>query len=298
MNRYLRETSGKKSHDRDLDCAVHLGEHFGGKMVNEITPEDITAYKIARAQDTAFPNLQLQDRTVKPATIAKELWLLSAAIKHANKEWGWKLENPVKGRVPVADPSAPKWLTAEEVGRLIAAVRRSPHLLDFIELGLNTGMRCEEMLALDWRRVDFDGRLVWFDSVDQKSGVPGSIPLNGTAAAVLRRRQDFRRVHCPTSPWVFCTADGERLEWIKATFRRAAERAGLKASPHSLRHTFASRLVQAGVPLRTVKDLCRHADIRTTMRYAFLSPDNTRSAIDILDSIHGAKAGDVPGKDK
>lgn len=280
MLAYLRDTTAKKSHQRDLYSATNLTEHFGGKLLSDIGPEQIAEYKRARRAPAATNPAA---KPAKDATIAKELLLLSAAVRHARSEWGWTIENPVSGRVPRMSKGQPKWLRPDEVEKLKAAVRRSQHLADFIELGLVTGMRCEEMLSLEWSRVDFGGRLILFDADDQKSGVPGSIPLNNRAIAVLRKREAYRRQYCNTSPWVFCTKSGERLQWIKRTFARAAARAGVKASPHSLRHTFASRLVQAGVPLRDVADLCRHADIRTTMRYAHLAPENTRRAIEVLD---------------
>ena len=287
MTAYLKDTASKKSHERDLGLALRLAEHFAGRDVNALTPTDIAEYKSMRRSATVHRIVDGRaiQKGIADSTIAKELWLLSGAIRHAREQWGWKIENPVSGRVPPARKSAPKWLTVEEVDRLKAAVRRSPHLVDFIELALNTGMRCEELLALEWRRVNFGTRTVWFDDTDQKSGIPGSIPLNQGALAVLRRRQDYRRQKCPDNPWVFCTTGQQRLQWIKRTFARAAARAKVKASPHSLRHTFASRLVQAGVPLRTVCDLCRHGDIRTTMIYAHLAPHNAESAIAVLDNI-------------
>lgn len=289
MLTYLTATKDKKSHDRDLDAAKHLAKHFSGKKF-PIAADLIASYKAQRALDPAFKvNRRRQTvKTISPATIAKELWLLSAAVAHCNTEHDWHLINPVSGRVPTPKRGAPKWLTVDQVEALRSAVSRSAHLLDFIELGLSTGMRDNEMLGLEWRRVDFGARIVWFDKDDQKAGVPGSIPLNESALTVLRHRQEFRREHCPKSPWVFCVKNGDRLGNIKKTFGRAAERAGIKASPHSLRHTFGSRLVQASVPILVVKDLMRHADVRTTLQYAYLAPDNTRDAIAVLDNFEAA----------
>lgn len=290
MLTYLKDTADKKSHARDLESATRLQAHFTGKAF-PIAAEDIAAYKRARAQQPAFKvNRRRKNMpTISQATIAKELWLFSAAIRHCNREYDWQLLNPVSGRVPTPKKAAPKWLTIDQVDALRGAVRRSQHLRDFIELGLATGMRTDEMLSLTWARVDFGARLVLFDIDDQKAGIPGSIPLNETALAVLRARQEYRRANCPKSEWVFCTRNAEspeagaRLGNIKKTFGRAAERAGLKASPHCLRHTFASRLVQSGVPILVVKDLMRHADVRTTLQYAYLAPENTRDAIAVLD---------------
>lgn len=271
MAAYLRETQSKRSHQRDLYSAANLNDHFTGRMIADLGPDDIAEYK--------------RKRPVKEATIAKELLLLSAAIRYANSEWGWGLPNPTSGRVPQPKRKAPKWLTEAQVDALLKAATgrtRAPHLLDFIELGLSTGMRRDEMLRLEWSRVDFKQKLIYFDTHDQKSGVPGSIPLNATALAVLKRRGSNGK----SKRWVFENQDGGRLQSLKHAFARACRIAQVEASPHSLRHTFASRLVQAGVPLRTVMDLCRHADIRTTMTYAHLAPENTRAAVALLDQIY------------
>lgn len=119
-----------------------------------------------------------------------------------------------------------------------------------------------------------------------------SIPLNDDAVRVLRRRQQLRRERGHDqpgheSPWAFAhKKDGSQIGAIKTSFYAAAAQAGLPdISPHTLRHTFAAWLVQAGVPLRTVCELCRHKDIRTTMRYAHLAPENTRDAVKVLDRL-------------
>src|SRR5262249_39719315 len=71
---------------------------------------------------------------------------------------------------------------------------------------------------------------------------------------------------------------------ITRTFHKTAKRAGLGVmGPHVLRHTFASRLVMAGVDLRTVQELMGHKSILMTMRYAHLSPDHKRAAMESLE---------------
>jgi len=77
-------------------------------------------------------------------------------------------------------------------------------------------------------------------------------------------------------PWLFRN--------FSSVFRRACERAGIEpCSPHTLRHTFASRLVMAGVDLRTVQELLGHKDIKMTLRYTHLAPAHKRAAIAALE---------------
>lgn len=286
---YLKDTPKKKTHDRDKASAHHLVEAWKGRLIHSLDAPDVRAYKDGRRAAT--------DRRgkVKPAaeaTIAKELLLLSAAIRHCNAEHGWNLPNPISGRVPQPRKREPRWLTREEAHALLKAarlVRRAPHLEDFISLGLATGMRRDEMLRLEWRRVDFDRGLILFGEDDQKKGVPGSIPMNDTARAVLIRRRAVIRRKDPDSEWVFLNRFGNRLGAIKTSFREAVSMAGLKrVSPHTLRHTFASWLVQADVPLRKVCELCRHEDIRTTMRYSHLAPHSAADDVKAIDRMFEA----------
>lgn len=297
---YLRATADKKSHGRDLDSARRLQEHFTGLVMTDITPQHVSDYKRKRKADAG----SRRGQQVGDATIAKELLLLSAAVSYANAEWGWGIPNPTTGRIPQPQKRAPRWLTEGEAQTLIAEARkrrRAPHIADFVELGLSTGMRRDEMLKLQWRRVDFGTRLVYFDSDDQKGGRPGSIPISDWALSVLKRRQAFRDEHCPRSPHVFCNRKGERLESVKSGFGRAVRDAELeRVTPHTLRHTFASWLVQKGVPLREVMDLCRHEDIRTTLRYAHLAPHASRHSLSAIDAIQSGfcQGGDSEDAEK
>lgn len=283
---HLKNTAHEKKHARDKACAAHLVAAWSGRLVHSLDAPDVRAYKEAR---------RAEDKPPADATIAKELMLLSAAIKDCNAEHGWDLPNPITGRVPQPRKREPRWLTPDEADALMKnarLVRRAPHLEDFIALGLATGMRRDEMLKLDWRRVDFERRIIRFGEDDQKKGVPGSIPMNDTAYAVLVRRRAVVKRKTPDSPWVFVNRFGKRLAAVKTSFGEAARMAGLKrVTPHALRHTFASWLVQSDVPLRKVCELCRHEDIRTTMRYAHLAPHAASEDAKAIDRIFQSRSG-------
>lgn len=289
---YLRDKVEKKSHERDITSAKALGKHFSGTVIADWVPQFIADYKTGRRA-----TISATGRRISDATIGKELMLVSAAIKHANLEWGWDLPNILKGRIPLGKVQKIRWLRWEESDAMLEKARlnyRAEHLADYIELGMATGMRPSEILFGEWDRVDFSQRLIYLNPDDQKGGFPGAVPLNETALRVLRSRLKFRLKHCPRSRWIFATKDGERIGSVKHSFASAASDAGVNdVSPHTLRHTFAARLVQSGVPLRTVCELCRHKDIRTTMRYAHLAPENAREAIKVLDRVSGFGQGDA-----
>ena len=83
--------------------------------------------------------------------------------------------------------------------RKAQSARRSPHLADFIRLGLNTGMRPGELLKLTWARVDLEMGLIYLDADDQKNGKLGSVPLNREAQTVMDARNRWRANFCPRS---------------------------------------------------------------------------------------------------
>ena len=84
--------------------------------------------------------------------------------------------------------------------------------------------------------------------------------------------------------YVFCDADEDRLGNIRKAFETAIHRAGIpRCLFHDLRHTYASRLVMAGVDLVTVKELLGHADIQTTMRYSHITEGHKKEAVRMLD---------------
>jgi len=79
---------------------------------------------------------------------------------------------------------------------------------------------------------------------------------------------------------VFAAADGGRLEDVKGAWRALVKAAAVKAFRfHDLRHTFASKLVTAGVDLNTVRELLGHGDIKMTLRYAHLQPETKAAAV-------------------
>jgi integrase len=274
MLRYLQGPStDKRAHDRDLFSAKRLTPFFQGRSLNDLGPADIQAYIDRRRADG-----------VANGTVNKELNLLSSALTYARRRLQWDIPNPVEGMRLREPQGRIRWIDRPTAARLIAAAASvRSYLPDFIELGLHTGMRKGEMLGLSWDRVDLEQRMIYLTDRDQKNGKHGGVPLNTEAVSALERRRAFREQHCPTSPWVFATREGERIANIRKGFIAACEKVGLMDfHPHDLRHTCAAWLVQSGVDIRVVCELLRHSSIQVTMRYAHLSSKNVRDAVDRL----------------
>lgn len=246
--------------------AKPLLHHFSGLMIADITPGKIAAYK--------------QERKVSDSTLNKELGLLRTAIRYCQNELGWDIPEVTKGRIPRENRGRIRWITQNDAVRLINAVsNRAPYLRSFITLALHTGLRKGELLNLTWSRVDLFNRMIHFDPPDHKSKTFATVPLNDTAYTLLT---DLMKQ--ANGRYVFHRKNGARIADIKKGFKAACDKAGIENfRPHDLRHTCASWLVQAGVPIVTVSEIMRHSDISTTMRYAHLAPKDLAAGVGMLD---------------
>lgn len=271
---YLESAALRRDITRDVYAGRKLAAAFAGRSIRSIGAADMRRYADDRRR-----------AGVGDSTLKRELNVLCAAINWARDECGLDLPNPAARRKPSEPPGRVRWLAREDAARLLAAARanpRAPWLGDFIQLALHTGMRKSEMLQLEWRRVDFHQGLVYLER--QKNGRLGSVPLNAAAREALLGRARFRAAHCPAAPWVFVERTGARLASVKRSFAAACRSAGIADFHiHDLRHTCASWLVQAGVPLLEVAQVLRHASIATTQRYAHLAPQQARNAVARLE---------------
>lgn len=275
--------SAKRDQWRSLErvgiACRRLQPHFTGMMAERIRRADVVRYIQARKEDG-----------VSGSTINRELDLLSAASNYAANTLEWNVRNPTVGMSLKEPQGRLRWITREEAERLISEAskeeRKSPHLADFIRLALNTGCRKNELLKLSWDRVDFESGYIRLEGENTKNGKRRFVPLSSIARSALENRARFRTEHCPTSPWVFSHRNGERVQFLQNGFESACKRAGINNfRVHDMRHTCASWLVSAGVPLLEVKELLGHSSIEMTERYAHLSPDNLSRVAKTLDQL-------------
>jgi len=292
MEKYMREHSKKnksfKSHIRDKSLSDHLTQFFGDLTVSKISPKLVNEYKTKRRRDGAAP-----------ATVNKELHLVGHAYNLAIKEWEWVRENPV-GKVSKEKVNnfIERWLTIEEEVRLLAL---SPEWLrDIIVFAINTGLRQGEILNLKWPQVDLFRKTVTI--LEQKNNDRDTLPLNERTLEVLKSRAKVRHI---VSNLVFYNSNGNRIEArnLMRAFYAATKKAKLEGLRfHDLRHTFATRLVQAGVDIYAVQKLGRWKTISMVMRYAHHYPESLRPGILALDkapekfSTILAQSRELPGE--
>lgn len=182
--------------------------------------------------------------------------------------------NPVSrvGRYREND-SRLRWLRPEEETRLRKSITTDSHEWEF-DLALHTGMRRGEQFGLRWKDADLERGIL---TVRGKTG-RRHVVANETAIAALRKLQTIsgeKEFVCPDAN----QDDSVKRDW-RRWFQHATKDAHVKDFKwHDLRHTFASRLVMAGVDIRTVQELLGHKSIVMTMRYAHLSADHRKAAV-------------------
>jgi integrase len=173
-----------------------------------------------------------------------------------------------------------RYLLQEEETRLRAAITKlSPKQLPAFEVALHTGMRQSEQFRLTWEKVDFKRRTVFIGKT--KNGEPRELPMSRTchdALHTLHQGQHARGGVFPSSRYK--TAIKDPKKWWQAALKGAEV---TDFHWHDLRHTFVSRLVMAGVDLRTVQELSGHKELNMLTRYAHLAPAHNRKAIELLD---------------
>jgi integrase len=276
------------------DTLEKLNRHF-----RTWYPEPLTAITVERVE--AWKARRLNEGR-SPSTVLRDLFTLSSVLRRAVKA-GELTENPVRrvdkprvdrrGKVRFLDQAeetrlrnALKARDEEMQNRRTCGNNRrqtrhqralpplthfGDHLTPAVLLSMNTGLRRGEVLKLRWSSVDFNRRLLTVEGRNAKNRQTRHVPLNEEALSVLRRWRE----QSGTGMRVFDVATGFRAAWEKIL-----KRAGISHFRwHDLRHHFASRLVQHGVPLNTVRDLLGHSTVGMSLRYAHLAPDQRREAV-------------------
>ncbi len=267
---------------RDYCKANNLGSQFDGYRIGRLAEEFGN-----RPAELPIEDLRqwFNEQEWKPGTFNRYKSMLSLIYRlgienrkiSANPAKLLKRKWEDNGRVRYLNQYGP-----DEENRLRAAIKAKykSHMPEF-EIALHTGMRPSEQYGLTWDRVDLYGRLVTIPR--SKNGKARHIPLNSEALAAFKLLA--QRSPNGVGP-VFVNLMGNKLEGYKHWFDRALADARIEDFTwYCLRHTFASRLVMAGVDIRTVAELMGHNTIQMTMRYAHLAPEHNLAAVERLISF-------------
>jgi integrase len=224
---------------------------------------------------------------IRPATVNRNVAALAGALRFA-VEAGWLDDAATRGLapLPVVDGARVRWLSVDEERRLRDALARRDGeagyrdaLTPAVLVSLNTGLRRGELLALHW--ADVGRGQLRVAAAHAKGRRMRTVPLNAEARTVLERWAQARR----PGEAVFVDRAGRPLRSVRRAWLGVLARAAIADFRwHDLRHHFASRLVMAGVPLNTVRELLGHRSLAMTLRYAHLAEDHLRQAVDRLEA--------------
>jgi len=273
VERFMKEYAPKVSRATRisyLSSLTHFNPFFEETRLLDITPKMISRYKVLRIDEGA-----------KPATINRELAMLSKAFSLAVRDWDWIKENPVsKVQKEKVDNKRDRWLNKDEEKQILD---NSPDWLkEIVTFALHTGLRLQEMLSLEWSRVNLFRRTILIK--DTKNGNPKTLPLNKIALDVLNQRSTVKSIK---NDFVFFNSNGEKINAnvLRTAFYSVLRKVGIDDFRlHDLRHCFATRLAQAGVDIYKISKLLGHKDIKMTQRYAHHCPDSLRDGVEILET--------------
>jgi integrase len=267
--RYMEHAkANKRSWLRDEQMYRNLKEFFGSeRQLIDFNPADIEGYKLHRRKE------------VSGSTVNRELALLKRMF---NLAIDWELfrdPNPVR-KVKFFQElnTGTRVVSPEEEERLLR--NAAPYLQDLIRFDVNTGLRTGELFTLRWSHVDLEKNILnVFSPKTQKTRV---VPINRDARKVLEAWALGRK-----NEFVFYNFEtGKPFVDLKAGFGLACRKAGIAGVTwHTLRHTFASRLVSRGVDIVTVQQLLGHSDITVTLRYTHTNLDSKYAAVAKLDGL-------------
>jgi integrase len=248
------------------------------KTVREISTFDIERAKIERARGKTKREAQRSQRTVNAELI------IASSVFHRAIDDRLADSNPVSGVEHFEIPaSPPRVLSFDEEERLMpVAAEADPYLLPFITLALGTGMREMEMLKIRKPQLDFSRGLIfvtnpkWPHDPRATKGVPMSQKVKETLREWASQSE---------GELVFPSPHDESRNLSKSTiirvFNAACEKAKIRGMTiHKLRHTFGTRLGDAGYSTQEIADLMGHSDIKMARIYVHTSRDRQRSAVE------------------
>jgi integrase/recombinase XerD len=280
------------AYERDLHRYAQFMDARGIDDPDAVQPTDMADFAVAIATGTDG------GRPLSQASVARTVVAVRGFHRFCLAEGSATHDPGADWQPPTIPRRLPKSLAYDQVAALIeaagigddAAALRDVAL---IEVLYGTGARVDEAVGLDRDDVDFDNRVV---IVRGKGGKQRMLPLGSAAilaleAYLVRGRDAFARGRTPA---VFLNSRGARLSRQSAwgIVASAARRAGITTpvSPHTLRHSFATHLVERGADVRVVQELLGHASVTTTQIYTRVTVDTLREVYSTSHprALHGS----------
>lgn len=272
---YTKTNKAISTYNIELEITKAIKKFFKDIELSKINTLAIENYKSSR-----------KSLGLKPATINKELSVLRFMLNKA-LEWGY-LDKTPKFKLLKLPKTPIKYLTIIEINKILD--NSTEWLKPMILVMLSTGMRRGELLNLRFDDIDYDRKRITVISL--KTNNYRIIPMNIELYNIVKwlklnyvnpKNQKIILRQPQQRNYLFCKPDGTKLKGIRTSFNKACKKAGVSATPHTLRHTFASHLIMNGADLVTIKELLGHSSISTTMIYSHLSEEHKARSIEKLN---------------
>ncbi len=271
--RYLLEVAEHLSSAETIEYHLsHFTRIFGkATLLSQLTDSMISNYVAQRRREKGRSG-----NLISPLTINRELKTLQSFVNTVKEKWEYSVANVNYKKHRLAEPDLrTRWLTTKEAKKLVDC---SPeHLKGIILCALYTGMRRANITSLRWGNIDLENKEVHLKVKDLRPGGKNlTLPIVTEFYEYLTKH---RPENAKDEDYVF-TYLGKPVKDIKKSFKTALKEAKIKDFRfHDLRHTAATWMVNAGVPLDLVQEVLGHADIKTTRRYAHRKTSERRKAM-------------------
>ena len=280
---WARENKKRHAGDEHL-YRNWLKPRFADKEISQIAPLDLERLK-----------KEMRDAGKAEATVRHALCLMRQAFNKAVAWQLWKGENPCKGvAFPSPNNARQRFLNQEEAALLLTALREhSPQVARIAALSLYGGVRLGEVLGLVWSNVDLKNGIIYVQDTKNNESRPIFItePIRQVLRELGKRKPD---------ELLFKSKTGNPVQWLSKSFAATVKELKLnegvsdpreRVTFHTLRHTYASWAVMAGVPLYVVGKALGHKTLVMTQRYSHLAPDSHRAAFEAVAQAGKMNAG-------
>ena len=268
-----KELKARKYSRKTVKLHLHYNEEFlkfRGKTPHQVTNEDVRdyLYHLAEKKDASASTLNIAINALK--------FYYGAILR---RKFVYEIRRPKKDRrLPVV-------LSREEVSRMLASTTNTKHRL-ILMLLYSAGLRVGEVVKLRVEDVDVERRLIRI-----RGGKGRKDRYTILSEAALKTLEEYVEKYKPEK-WLF---PGQRKDkhistrTVQAIFEKARNKTGIKkdATVHSLRHSFATHLLENGVDLRYIQELLGHKHSKTTEIYTHVSTKNLSKIRSPLDTLGG-----------
>jgi len=264
-----RSHKTEKTFSADLRHLKFVVQRWKNRLISEITGEEIAMFQA-----------DCLKKGQSKKTINNRVALLSSILRMAQKH---KIisEMPEINLMKL-DKLPPKGFSDEEVRLILETAKARPDqtMFNYLVIYLNTGLRLSELQFLKWDEIDWVAKQLMVNK--SKSHSFRVVPINQTLENHLKKLKSIQK-----NKQVYLFEHNEKpfeTFHFYNPFKKMLRKLGFKGNIHALRHTFASRLVRAGVSLYMVQKILGHSNISTTQRYAHLRTIDLEDAVKVLDN--------------